>query len=156
MKKKKKNKNQPQLRKKNSQSRFFNLSPEAKKSIWGVIFAFVGIFFVFSLLGIGGEAGNSLSKVLYLFFGNGAWLIAIIFFAIGIIFFLSERPSPYPSTITGGILFFIAIFLYWNCVQKTQAGFRKNTYFFASKVFWRPRFLCFFYCSAVNFYFSFV
>ncbi|HOA47591.1 MAG TPA: DNA translocase FtsK 4TM domain-containing protein [Candidatus Paceibacterota bacterium] len=127
MKKKKKNKNQPQLRKKNSQSRFFNLSPEAKKSIWGVIFAFVGIFFVFSLLGIGGEAGNSLSKVLYLFFGNGAWLIAIIFFAIGIIFFLSERPSPYPSTISGGILFFIAIFSLLELCSEDAGGFLGKT-----------------------------
>lgn len=110
--KKKKNKKsqQPHSRGKNAQFPSFNLSPEAKKSIWGVVFAFLGIFFILSLLGLGGEVGNNLSNVLSLFFGSGAWFFAIIFLAIGTIFFLSERPSPYPSTITGGILFFIAIF----------------------------------------------
>ena len=87
-----------------------DLSLEAKKSIWGVIFIFIAVFFILSFLGLGGKGGESLARVLDLFFGSSSWLIAVLFLLGGIIFFLSKRPSPYFSTIIGGVFFLISLF----------------------------------------------
>ncbi|HOK35496.1 MAG TPA: DNA translocase FtsK 4TM domain-containing protein [Candidatus Pacearchaeota archaeon] len=121
-----KKKNNSQKKKKNNKSQksssFLNLSPEAKKSIWGVIFSFLGIFFAFSLCGLAGKVGQSFAQSLTLLFGGGAWLIALLFFAIGMVFFFAERLSPYPSTIIGGILFLSSFFSILELFSKNLGG----------------------------------
>ncbi len=67
-----KNKTQKKKKKKNNNSQkssSSSLSPEAKKSIFGVSFVFLGIFFAFSIMGMTGALGESLARVLDLFFG---------------------------------------------------------------------------------------
>jgi len=100
-----------------------NLSPETKKGILGIIFVFLGLFFAFSLFHLTGKSGEAISKVLTLFFGSGSWLIVILFFCQGIIFFLSRRPSPYLSTIIGGILFLISFFSILELISENLGGY---------------------------------
>lgn len=110
--------------KRRNKSKIFslNLSSEVRKSIWGIIFVFVAIFLVFSLLGFGGKGGNALSKVLDLFFGAGSWLIVILLILQGSIFFFSKRPSPYSSTIAGGVLLIISVFSFCELCSENLGG----------------------------------
>jgi len=100
-----------------------NLSSETKKGIWGIIFVFLGLFFAFSLFHLTGKSGEAISKVLTLFFGSGSWLIVILFFCQGIVFFFSRRPSPYLSTIIGGILFLISFFSILELISENLGGY---------------------------------
>ena len=100
-----------------------NLSPDTSKSIWGIVFIFLAIFFILSIFGFTGKIGDGMAKILELFFGKGAWVIIILFFLVGIVFLSSERPSPYLSTILGGILCLISIFSIMELSQENLAGY---------------------------------
>jgi len=100
-----------------------NLSPDTQKSIFGVFSIFIAIFFILSLSGHGGKIGDGLNKVLGLFFGKGSWVIIILFFLVGIVFLTSEHPSPYLSTIVGGILFLISVFSIMELFQEELGGY---------------------------------
>ena len=100
-----------------------DLSSETKKSVWGVIFVFIAIFFILSFLGFGGKGGESISRVLNLFFGCGSWFLAILFLLGGIVFFLTERKSPYTATIIGGAFFLISFFSILELSSEKLGGF---------------------------------
>ena len=100
-----------------------NLSSDTQKSIWGIFFIFLAIFLILSISGLTGKIGDGIAKILDLFFGKGSWVIIILFFLIGIVFLASERPSPYLSTILGGILFLISVFSVMELSQENLGGY---------------------------------
>lgn len=101
----------------------FQLSPEAKKSIWGIFFIFLAIFFIISVLGLGGKTGATLAKFIISFFGKGgAWVISVLFLIIGLSVSLSERPHPYSSSLFGGLLFLFSTFGMLDLIKKDFGG----------------------------------
>ena len=116
-------KNKKNNQKNKSKIPSLNLSPETRKSIWGVVFIFIAIFFILSILGFAGKIGDSIAKILELFFGKGSWVIIILFLLIGIVFLSSERSSPYLSTILGGVLCLISIFSIMELFKENFAGY---------------------------------
>lgn len=99
-----------------------DLSPEAQKNMWGVLLIFIAIFFTLSLLNLTGKIGQGLSHILILFFGLGSWIIIILFFLLGFIFFFSERPSPYLSTIIGSGLALVSLFSILELSSEDSGG----------------------------------
>lgn len=99
-----------------------DLSPEAKKNIWGVLLIFIAVFFTLSFFNLTGKIGQGLSHILILFFGLGSWIIIISFFLLGFIFFFSERPSPYLSTIVGSVLALISLFSILELSRENSGG----------------------------------
>jgi len=100
-----------------------SLSSDTKKGIWGIIFVFFAVFFAFSHFHLTGKVGEGVSKVLTLLFGGGSWLIIILFFLQGLILFFSKRPSPYLSTIIGGILLLISFFSILELISENLGGY---------------------------------
>ncbi len=65
---------------------FDDLSPQARQAIGAVIVAVIGIFFLCSLLGYAGVAGEVTDEALTWLFGTGAWLapLACLFYVIAL------------------------------------------------------------------------
>jgi S-DNA-T family DNA segregation ATPase FtsK/SpoIIIE len=101
-----------------------NLSPEAKKSIWGTFLLFIAIFLVLSVMGYGGQAGGAVIRVLTLFFGiGGLWIIIALFTSAAFVFYFSERPYPYTSTMMGGVIFILSSFGLLELIRRDLGGF---------------------------------
>lgn len=101
----------------------FNLSPEVKKSIFGTILLFIGIFSAISIFGFGGKAGKGFSHFLTNTFGiGGAWLIIALFIIEAVILIFTERPYPYVSTAIGGLLFVISSFGILELIKQNWGG----------------------------------
>lgn len=115
--------------KKKRKSLHLNLSPEAQKSILGVLLLFVAVFFILSIFNWSGEAGKGVSRVLVLFFGSaGTWIVIALLIAQAIVLFFSERAYPYTSTALGGALFIIASFGILELIKEDSGGFFGNIF----------------------------
>lgn len=57
---------------------FEDLSPQAQQAVWAVIVAVLGVFFVASLLTMGGVAGGYTKSILLTLFGYGAYVAPLI------------------------------------------------------------------------------
>ena len=100
-----------------------NLSPEAQKSIWGTIILFVAVFFMLSIFGWGGSAGEGLYGAIISFFGvGGAWVIIILLLLQASVLFFSERSYPYASTALGGFLFLFSAFGILDLIKRDLGG----------------------------------
>lgn len=112
----------------------FQLSPEAKKSIWGIFFIFLSVFFVLSVLGLGGKAGAGLSNFIISFFGKGgAWVISVLFLIIGLSISLSDRSHPYSSSLLGGLLFLFSTFGILDLIKENFGGRLGNWFVYFPK-----------------------
>lgn len=85
------------------------LSPETKKSIWGVVFLVFAVLIIFSYFDLAGIFGVYIYKFLNLLFGVGFFLVPILLVITSIIFFKSLKTNIYLSTIFGTTLFLISV-----------------------------------------------
>lgn len=112
MTKRRKNKKKSSSKGKTKRKSFLKLSPEAKREIGGIIFAFIFLFFLISLLGGGGKVGTPLAGFLKEIFGIGAYFLVLLFLVQSLILFNSSKGEEYsPSyipVISGYILAFIS------------------------------------------------
>lgn len=121
MSRKKKNKISPPKKKKKYLQ--LNISPEAQKSIWGIVLLFVAAFFMLSIFNLAGSAGRGLSRVIVIFFGTGgSWLVIILLILEAGVLFLSDRSYPYGSIMVGGILFIVSAFGILELISKDLGG----------------------------------
>ncbi len=88
---------------------FDDLSPQAKQAIAAVLVGVSGFFFLFSLLGFAGRAGEFTNDGLTWLFGTGAWLapLATVFYVVALLK-PRENDRVSISKVLGISLFFFA------------------------------------------------
>lgn len=79
-----------------------------RSEIIGVLFATIGLLLLSSLTGFRmGSFGESIENIFLYAFGKGAWLIALLFFVIGIRYIWRQGKNIYTKNLAGIILFFV-------------------------------------------------
>jgi len=87
-----------------------NIKRETKRSMLGILFFVLGVFFILAALGIAGMAGTFTFDELDAFFGLGYVFLPIIFFLVGASLFDIEDTREHialPKTL-GAVLFFVS------------------------------------------------
>ena len=87
----------------------FDLHPETKKSVLGVIFFTVAAIFVFSFFGYAGRAGEYLYLAFHALLGIGYFLVPLSFVIIGIGLLRSLKTDIYFTSFFGGGLFLFSV-----------------------------------------------
>lgn len=100
---------------------FEDLSPHARQAIWAVVMGIAAVFFLFSLLGYAGPAGELTGTGLSKLFGAGAWLSPIIC-CIYIYILLNPREEDSQlsgAKIAGTLLLFVSLL---GALELSEAG----------------------------------
>jgi S-DNA-T family DNA segregation ATPase FtsK/SpoIIIE len=121
MAKKKRTKQKAKKSKEESSPRF-DIHPDAKRSILGVVFIAGALILFLSYLNLGGILGAYTYSVLSFLFGVGFFVLPILFFALALVFFLSDRTNVYFSTLFGALLFFLAFLAMLEVVSEDRTG----------------------------------
>ncbi len=87
---------------------FFELHPDAKKSVAAVFFIAISIVLVLSSLGKAGPAGNTIFESLDYLFGWGYYLLPATLVLAAFIFLTTERQRVLGITIFGSLLLFLS------------------------------------------------
>ncbi|MBI2035496.1 MAG: hypothetical protein HYT12_02320 [Candidatus Liptonbacteria bacterium] len=87
---------------------FFELHPDAKKSVVAVLFAAIAIILILSSLGKAGPAGNAIFQSLSYLFGWGYYLAPVTMFLAAFIFLITKRQRVLGITIFGSFLLFLS------------------------------------------------
>lgn len=86
----------------------YNLHPEIKKSVLGVIFSALAVITLLAYFGSAGIAGQYLKSAFTVSLGAGSFLIPVTFFVISLAFFKSLKTNIYWPTIAGGVVFLLS------------------------------------------------
>jgi len=92
-------------KKKGRNKRFFEISPEVKKSVVSIILFCLSFIFFLAAAHIAGPAGNFVYNSLYFLFGLGYYLLPLVLLVIGIsVLFSSKLPA---NSVEGGLIFIV-------------------------------------------------
>ena len=86
----------------------FDLHPETKKSVLGIVFFALAALAILSAFDLAGRAGSTLFAVLHSLLGVGFFLVPLTFCIIGIAFFRSLKTNIYFTPLFGGGLFLLS------------------------------------------------
>lgn len=86
----------------------YNLHPEIKKSVLGVVFGMFAIVTLLAYFGYAGVAGGYLKSAFTTLLGVGSFIVPITFFLISAAFFKSLKTNVYWTTIVGGVVFLLS------------------------------------------------
>lgn len=104
----------------------FDLHPETKKSVLGVIFFTVAAIFIFSYFGYAGRAGEYMYAAFHALLGIGYFLVPLSFALIGVGLLRSLKTDIYFTSFFGGGLFLFSVLGLFDViarygVQQTEA-----------------------------------
>lgn len=86
----------------------YNLHPEIKKSVLGVVFGMLAIVTLLAYFGYAGVAGGYLKSAFTTLLGVGSFIVPITFFLISAALFKSLKTNVYWTTIVGGVVFLLS------------------------------------------------
>lgn len=89
-------------------SHFFELHPDAKKSILAILFFGIGILLVLSIFSKAGPAGDFMFKQLSNLFGWGYYIMPLLLFVTAFIFVMADRRRVVGATVIGSLFLFIS------------------------------------------------
>ncbi|MBT3355811.1 hypothetical protein HN784_04460 [bacterium] len=78
----------------------------AKKHIIAVFLLMLGLIFLLSLIGKASVAGEYIDKGLAFLFGTGRYLLPVVLFVLGALYFRKMKPIRYTLAALGAVLFF--------------------------------------------------
>lgn len=84
------------------------LKEETRHSIFAVAFIVLGLIFTLSYFNKAGIAGNYLHKIFNALFGNGSFLVPLVFFLSGVSLLYSIKPNFLGRTIMGAAFFLVS------------------------------------------------
>ena len=84
------------------------LHPETKQTLWGITCAALMFLFIFAGFKNAGPAGNFIYTIFEKFFGNGYFLLPVIFLLLAIVFFVSRPLTTIRIPLIGATIFILA------------------------------------------------
>ena len=96
----------------------FDLHPETKKSVLGVIFFAVSAIFIFSYFGYGGVAGQYLYAAFHALLGIGYFLVPLSLIIVAIGLLRSLKTDIYFTSFFGGGLFLFSVLGLFDVVSR--------------------------------------
>ncbi|MFA5084274.1 MAG: hypothetical protein WC475_02745, partial [Candidatus Paceibacterota bacterium] len=95
-------------RKLRAKETYFSLHPEAKKSVYAIIFIGLAIIFLLASFKQAGPAGNFLYRGLNYLLGWGYYLLPAILLLAALAIFTSKQNKIVGNTLLGALLFVIS------------------------------------------------
>ena len=84
------------------------LHPEIKQTLWGITCVVLMLLFIFAGFKNAGPAGNFIYTIFEKFFGNGYFLLPVIFLLLAIVFFVSRPLTAIRIPLIGATIFILA------------------------------------------------
>lgn len=106
----------------------FDLHPETKKSVLGVIFFTVAAIFIFSFFGYAGRAGEYLYSAFHALLGIGYFLVPLSFALIGVGLLRSLKTDIYFTSFFGGGLFLFSVLGLFDVIARYGAPLTEAVY----------------------------